>query len=451
MKKLISICLVLTICLSFSACDFSINTVDTLMRPPKLSGENNLLQLAFEGSLENPETVIMKNPINGDNRSSFLFYDVDGDKVEEGFAFYSDPVVSDIAYISIFKKTNDGWTLVSNIKGRGEEIYEFDFADINGDNILEIIVSWTFLSDKEKSKASFSNINDRVLTIYEYTSDEVVLLTTEYFTQMYVDDFNNDKSDELLLLNINHSNATGNRTTARIISFDEEYSVANDINLILSSMLNIYNIVTDSVDGHTRIFIDGAINENTLITEVIDICHEGFLTTLPLYETNTSINPLTLRSLQVLSLDIDNDGIVEIPTYENMANSFDVTNGTDDSIPMPLTVWSEINENELTVDFKCMYNISYNYFYEMPSEWIDKVYVTYNSENSTLTFLNLDSNDSAGSEIISFRVFNVNEWKEYSGEYAKFNEDGIFVYAYKIDNSSDHNEALLLKNFVIVN
>ena len=450
MKKLISVCLIIIICLSFTSCDLSINTVDTLMRPPKLSGESNLLQLAFESSLKNPETVIMKNPINGDNRSSFLFYDVDGDKVEEGFAFYSDPAISDLAYISIFKKTNDGWTLVSNIKGRGEEIYEFDFADINGDKILEIVVSWTFLSDKEKSKVPFSNISDRVLTIYKYTSDEALLLSTEYFTQMYVDDFNNDKSDEILLLNINHSNV-GNRTSARLISFDKDYSVNNDINLILSNMLNIYNIVTDSVDGHTRIFIDGTINENTLITEVIDINHEDFVITLPLYETNTSENPLTLRSLQILSLDIDNDGVVEIPTYENMSNSFDITNGTDDSIPMPLTVWSEINEEVLTVDFKCMYNISYNYFYEMPSEWIDKVYVTYDSEDSILTFYNLDSVNSPGSKIISFRVFNINEWKDYNGEYAKFNEDGVFVYAYMFNNSSNHNESLLLKNFVIVN
>ncbi len=450
MKKLFSICLVLIVCLSFTSCNLSINTVDTLMRPPKLSGESNLLQIAFEDSLENPETVVMKNPINGDNRSSFLFYDVDGDKVEEGFAFYSDPSIDDIAYISIFKKTNDSWTLVSNIKGRGEEIYEFDFADINGDNVLEIIVSWTFLSDKEKSKVSFSNISDRVLTVYKYTSDEAFLLTTEYFTQMYVDDFNNDKSDEILLLNINHLNV-GNRTTARLISFDNEYTVENDIALTLSNMLNVYNIVTDNIDGHTRIFIDGAINENTLITEVIDINHEDFAITLPLYETNTSENPLTLRSLQILSLDIDNDGVVEIPTYENMPNSFDVTNGTDDAIPMPLTVWSEINENKLTVDFKCMYNISYNYFYEMPAEWVGEVYVTYNSGDSILTFYNLDTDNLAGSEIISFRVFNINEWREYNGEYTKFNEDGVFVYAYKLDNSLDHNESLLLKNFVIVN
>ena len=64
MKKFITVLLIAVICLSLTSCDYNITSIESLMRPPKLSGENNLLQLAFEGSLENPDTVIMKNPIN---------------------------------------------------------------------------------------------------------------------------------------------------------------------------------------------------------------------------------------------------------------------------------------------------------------------------------------------------------------------------------------------------
>ena len=450
MKKIIAICLVVIICLTFSACNFSINTVDTLMRPPKLSGESNLLQVAFEKSLENVDSVIMKNPISGDNRSSFLFYDLDNDNTQEAIAFYSDPTKSEVAYFSIFKKNVDDWERVANIKGRGEEIYEIEFADLNGDGAFEIIISWSFLTATEKSKSnSFSFVSDRVLTVYSYNENETVLLKTEYFTKIFVDDFNNDKCDEILLININLANIE-NRTTARLLSFNSDYLVDTDITLTLSNMLDIYNVTTDNFNNYTRIYIDGLINENTLITEVIDITHDDFSINLPLYEANTSEIPLTARGSQIFSSDIDNDGIVEIPIFEIMPNAINVSSNSSETTPLSLTVWYEIKNNELLVDFKCLYNISYNYFYKIPDEWVGKVEVTYNIDNSVLSFFENSSDETEKVEIISFKVFNTNEWDNYNGKYTKFLEDGILVYTYLFNSGSGYNEATLLKNFVIV-
>lgn len=449
MKKIFSICLIIIICLTFSSCDFSINTVDTLMRPPKLSGESNLLQVAFEKSLDN-DSVIMKNPISGDNRSSFLFYDLDGDNTPEAFAFYSDPSTSEVAYFSIFKKNTNDWVRVANIKGRGEEIYEIEFADLNGDGVFEIIISWSFLTATEKSKNnSFSFVSDRVLTVYSYTEKETKLLKTEYFTKIFVDDFNNDKCDDILLININLANIE-NRTNARLISFNSDYIVDTDTTLTLSNMLDVYNVMTDSFNGNTRIYIDGLINENTLITEVINVNHDNFSINLPLYEANTLEIPLTARGSQIFSSDIDNDGIVEIPTFETMPNAFNISNNSSETTPFSLTVWSEINSNELLVDFKGLYNVSYNYFYTIPDEWIGEVEVTYNTDNSVLSFYDNSDDGTGNIEIISFKVFNTNEWDDYNGKYTKFLEDKIFVYTYLFNSNSEYNEAMLLKNFVIV-
>lgn len=450
MKKIIAICLIAIICLSFCSCDFSLSAVDTLMRPPKLSGESSLLQIAFEKSLDNADSVIMKNPISGDNRSSFLFYDLDNDNSQEAFAFYSDPTSSETAYFSIFKNVSDNWVRVANIKGRGEEIYEIEFADVNGDGAFEIIISWTFLTAVDNNKSnSFSNISDRVLTIYSYTEEETKLITTEYFTDIFVDDFNNDKCHEILLLNINLANIE-NRTTARLLSFNSDYLVDRDITLTLSNMVDIYNISTDALNGNTRIYIDGLINENILITELINIKHEDFSTNLPLYDANTSEIPLTARGTQIFSLDIDNDGIVEIPTQEIMPNAFNVSNNSSEKTPLSLTVWSELEENELSVDFKCLYNVSDNYLYKIPDTWINKVSISYNSDNSILTFYAISAENTDNIEIISFKVFNTNEWNNYSGKYTELFETDILVYAYLFNDISGYDEDILLKNFVIV-
>lgn len=450
MKKIVAIGLIVVICLTFCSCDLSINAVDTLMRPPKLSGESILLQVAFEESLSSADSVIMKNPISGDNRSSFLFYDLDNDNSPEAFAFYSDPSTSETAYFTIFKKVSDNWVRVANIKGRGEEIYEIEFADINGDGVFEIVISWTFLSVLEKNKSnSFSNASDRVLTIYSYTEKETTLIKTEYFTKIFVDDFNNDKCDEILLLNINLANIE-NRTTARLLSFNSDYLVDRDITLTLSNMVDIYNVVTDNLNGNTRIYIDGLINENTLITEVVDIKHDDFSTVLPLYESNTSEIPLTARGSQIYSRDIDNDGIVEIPTHEIMPNAFNTSNNSSELTPLSLTVWSEISDNKLHVDFKCLYNVAYNYYYEIPDTWINNISITYNTDSSVLCFYDISNSEIDNVEFISFKVFNTNEWDDYNGKYTKFLEDEFLVYTYVFNGNSGYSEATLLKNFVIV-
>lgn len=97
-----------------------------------------------------------------------------------------------------------------------------------------------------------------------------------------------------------------------------------------------------------------------------------------------------------------------------------------------------------------MYNISYNYFYTIPDEWVGKVEVTYNIDNSVLSFSENSSDGTEKVEIISFKVFNTNEWDNYNGKYTKFLEDGILVYTYLFNSSSGYNETTLLKNFVIV-
>ena len=70
MKKISVLFLVVIICCFFSGCNINISSVDVLMRPPKLSGENSLLQKTFESTVGDSGSIVMKTPVSGDNRSS---------------------------------------------------------------------------------------------------------------------------------------------------------------------------------------------------------------------------------------------------------------------------------------------------------------------------------------------------------------------------------------------
>lgn len=455
MKKIIAILISAVVCLTLSGCDFNIASVDSLMRPPKLSGDSSLLQEAFEDSVKYSESVIMKTPISGDNRSSYLFYDLDNDEIQEAFVFYSDPAVEDMAYVSTFKKIDGNWSCISNIKGRGSDIYEVNFADINGDGVMELAISWNSASQVELASFSdFGSSRNRTMTIYSYNGSALTLIKTEVFTKAFVDDLNGDNADELFVLNIDLSNQTKS-TVGRIISFNSAYEVVYEEEFTTSGMLEILNIVTDNYVSedvvHTRLFVDGLISETGVLTEVIDIAHSDFTVSLPLYESNISEAPFTLRDVRTISQDIDNDGIVEIPTLETLTSGISISGESDEATPLNLTVWSELQEGLIIADFKCLLNSTYGYMFVFPEESIGNLTVVYNTDTTTLTFHSLDENGTLGSELFSVRAFSKLNWDENDFGYTKLDEKGAYVYGYlMLDN--ENTESIIeyiTKNFVI--
>lgn len=447
MKKIFSIILVIVVCLSLTSCDFNITSIESLMRPPKLSGESNLLQTAFEKSVSDINGVVMKTPISGENRSSYLFFDLEQDGVQEAIVFYSEPLKDILAYANIFKIVNGEWKCISQINGKGEEIYEVNFSDINGDGVFEILLSWTGVGTVEKTNSSdFGSGNGRVLTIYSCDGITSKILKTESYTNLFFEDLNGDDCDEVVLFKINLSDGE-KRTTARILSFNDDYSVKYDKQLSLTGLLEINNIVTDTVSKddeiHTRIFVDGSVSEIGILTEVIDVIHETFNVSLPLYEQNHSPQPQTLRDSRVYSQDVDNDGFVEIPTNEALPYGTRISEKTSDRQELNLTVWSELKETEIVVDLKCLHNSSYGYMFIMPSKAESSLTATYNENNLTLTLYSVNNDGTYKEELFAIKVFLKPNWEENHYGYTKWGENELFVYGYIIfdeENKEQHEQ-----------
>lgn len=453
-KKLFLAVFAIVICLCLSGCSIDVSSVEGLMRPPKLSGENSLLQEAFEKYLNLSKNTIMKTPISGENRSSFLYYDLDNNGVKEAFAFYSDVSVDENACAAIFKFVNNEWQLVSNIKGSGEDIFEVDFADINGDGCLELVICWTYLKTGESDNtASFTNSGERIMSVYSYNGNSTTLITTQPFSKMLVGDFNGDKSDEILLVSVDLSEKS-KRTIGRILGFNSNYDIVRSYDLILTSMIDVLNIDKDTVtvegEKHTRIFVDGGISETAVITDVVDISHSDFEITLPLYETNISEKPLTIRDVSTLSADIDGDGEIEIPTVENLPYSSVINN--ESSRNLSLTIWSKVENGELITEYKCLMNSLNGYMFIFPEEWINSITAVYNSTNATLRFYEVNESGTLGDEVFSIRSFSEIKWKENNYDYNRLASSGAIVFGYTVsENSEIITVDDITENFVILN
>lgn len=457
MKKISVLFIALIICCFFSGCNLNISSVDALMRPPKLSGENSLLQQTFESTVGDSESIVMKTPVSGDNRSSYLLYDLDNDSVKEALVLYSDPIKDDFVYVTVFKFVNDKWSFVSTIKGKSSEIYSVDFADINGDGRLEILVSWSqVISGDNFTPVSMGGNGEKLLTIYSYNGSSTTLLKNEAYSKLLVEDINNDSADELFILNISLTNQE-KVTLGRIVAFDKEYSIEQELKIQLTGMLDVFNIVCDNYlindESHTRVYIDGSISESGIITEVIDIKHSDLSISLPFYESNISAQPLTLRDVRVYSQDIDNDGVIEVPVIEKLPGGIKVSLNDEEKTALNLTVWSEINNNELVVDSKCLLNGAYGYMFVYPEDWFGSITAVYNEKNATITFYSLDANETLTASLFSIKSTSQLVWEEDNNGYTKLDENGVYVYGYSIID--DENEELYISaiedNFILIN
>ena len=454
MKRILIVSIVIIICLSFSSCSVDISSVEELMRPPKLSGENSLLQDAFEKSFNGDNSAVLKTPVSGENRSSFLYFDLDGDGNKEAFVFYSDPSIDENACVGIFKKSDNNWNPVSSIKGSGEEIFEINFADINGDGNFEIVISWVYMNtNQNENTSSFTNSGDRIMSVYSYSGSSTALITSQPFSKMIVGDFNGDKSDELFLVSVDLSNSV-KKTSGKILGFDSDYEIVYNRTFSLTGMIDVLNIEKDTVfyDGekHTRIFVDGGIGETAVITDVVDISHNDFEITLPLYETNISEKPLTVRDVSTLSTDIDGDGEIEIPTVENLPYSSVINN--ESSRDLSLTIWSKVANGELVTEYKCLMNSLNGYMFIFPEEWINSITAVYNSDNATLRFYEVDESGTLGDEVFSIRSFSEIKWKENNYDYNRLASSGAIVFGYTVsENSEIITVDDITENFVILN
>lgn len=439
MKKVIVVILAVAVCLSLMFAIYNIKSFENLVRPPKLSGENRLLQHAFEQSVTNSDGIVMKNPLSGLYTSSYLFFDMNNDGQEEAFVFYSDLSEDNLACVSIFKKVGKEWIFVSKIKGQTEDFYEVNFADINGDNVSEILLSWKSNENIESVRATdFGVLGNRVLSVYSFDGISTTLLKTESYSNIYVSDFNKDGSDDFLFVNLSFSGQE-KKTIGRILSFNKDYSVARELSVVLTGLLEVYNIATDSVTENqnefTRIFIDGAISERGVITEVIKVSHNDFELSLPLYEMNQSQHPVTLRDTRLFSMDFDGDNIIEIPTLELFPGAVRIEKGTSERSSLNLTVWNELNNSGISVDKKCVVNTSYEYMLIIDDSWINMISAIYDYNNSTLTFYYLKDDGEFDEEIFSLRAFSNPEWQNDDAGYDKLVENSAYVYGYRFNNA----------------
>ena len=310
--RIITVFLLFAVVLSFGGCKFSVLSAEKLLRPPKSGAEIEDAIEKFAG-----ESIVLKNPVSSstDYSSSITLVDLDYDRTEEAVVFYSTISNETSVHMNVMKHVGDEWVSIGDFSGYGSNIESLSFRNLSkGVNQYDIVTTWSYIDNK-------------VMTIHKLVGEgrraELRLVCDESYETMAYVDVDRDGFYEIFLINGDFSDKS-KVPTAKVIRIDK-YDVLN-IGMISLSR---------EIVGFVNSFCQETNNEDIPMIAVYDYLNaDGFYGTDVVYwdkersclstmrvdqSTNSAFS--TLRSVSVMSGDINADTYIEIPVQENIVGS----------------------------------------------------------------------------------------------------------------------------------
>lgn len=429
-KMFIVLIIIAIICPIFILFISHFDTVQDLMKPPRLYGDNEEIQTAFEKSLKNSEDLLLKYPLEGEHRSAYVMYDVDVDGQDEAFVFYTLKSDETIVRVNVLDRVKGKWVSVSDTAGYGSEVVSISFVDMNNDDQSEIVVCWSLYESKTSKVVTIhktSNQGEKITNLKTMANE-----SCSYFKMV---DLDSDGYTEMFLSQIDSSKDIPKAYAKLLkISNDNTISVVGEVNLDGSvSGYSSFKVETDPQGNPPKIYIDANKGENQMITEVVYWNKNTSTLEAPLLDSETLTNLITLRTPGISSMDINGDGKIEIPTQadKNNDSSSDINNSTE--IRVGITKWCTVIDNYLVPKVYSIVNYNDLYILIVDSSDAESIVVYNNLKQRKLTVNKKSPDGQKGEELFSIITVAVGDWSNNPKEgYSILKRNDSLVYAYNI-------------------
>lgn len=397
-----------------SGCSFVGLDAETLMQPPKPTGEKADIHALLESKTGGKMTL--KYPRSGDYRSAIITHDICGDKDEEAIAIFQKSDETAGTNIMFMKK--DGkWEDMGFFNNPASQVDKVCFGDLNGDGKDEVIVGWGSSLNSTSSICAYYYANGKM---NEIKLDKLA----QNYTEMAVMDFNGDGKSEIFTANVStgEKQATAGDDQSALARL---YSLHNNTFEIIGSC-RLDNSVSKYASVQTGlinekqngIVLDGIRSANQLVTELIYWDTKTKSLKSPFYDARTQNVNLTQRSTQVVSKDINGDKIIEVPFVTLLPGYGSVA--TEDAAYM--TNWKRYDtaNNALVPVMSMVLNYADGYWFLVPDIWRDKITTKTDTATRTTTFYvwNSSKNNPGGTlgvPLLKIQVFSKKEWESGTG------------------------------------
>ena len=343
---------VLVISLALSGC--AMRTVDDLYSPPKRSEEYNDLQKAIDGVMTDLEYCA---PLSGENQQTVQMADLDGDGKAE-FLLLARGNGEKPLKILVFRHEGSDFILWHTIESSGYTFDQVEYVQMDIRPGLEVVVG------RQLSDQVF-----RSVSVYAFADGAVETLMSTRYSKFLTSDLDGDSRREVFVLRPGQEDTDNGvaelyRYGADGIERSTEVSMSEPVD-------QIKRIMASRLDGGTpAIYVASAVEGTAIITDVFALVDGKFGNVSFSNESGTSVN--TLRNYYVYASDIDEDGVIELPSLISM-RAIDWTLPQDRQY---LIRWYAMTTDGGEVNKRYTYhNYAGGWYLCLPDDWAPRVVV----------------------------------------------------------------------------
>ena len=350
-KKIQCICLLLAAFL-LAGC---MPTVDEMYYPPKRSDDYNDLQSAIDDAMSGLEYCA---PLSGENQQAVQNADLNGDGTQEYLLFAKGNAEHPLR-ILVFQEKGETFEHVQTIENTGAAFEQVEYARMDREGGVEIVVG--------------SQVADQVtrsVTVYQFDRDmKVTTLVTTHCAKFLTVDLDADGRTELFVLRPGQTD-TDNGIAELYGMENGVLERSNEVSMSESAERLKRILIGKLHGGESAVYVASAVEDTMLITDVYT-CQNGKLENVSFSnESGTSVR--TMRNYYVYADDIDNDGVVELPSLITMRpmESGSAAERQD------LIRWYAMKADGTEVDKLFTYhNFAGGWYLELDSEWAPRLTV----------------------------------------------------------------------------
>ncbi len=306
MKRILAFLPLLVFVLLFCGCSSILgNSAERLIEPIALPEKNQGIYNALRSFCDGD--FLLKTPVSGDYKTSFVFYDFDGDGGDEALAFY-EYEDSESASMAVLDEYDDGWSVICNIDGDGKDVFSVDMRTLLADGGTQLIVLWDTSVDSAV----------HYLSVYAQTESNgfsgFKKIGTSVRASAYAPVDNDGRGfDELLIFNVGSGGDTA--SSAALFTVSESGLKSRSGTKLDGHITSYVNVVSESKDKGFKVFADAVRADGKgMLTELIVWSDYYGEILAPYYNYNTGRTENTSRNAFVFSRDINSDGYIELPT-----------------------------------------------------------------------------------------------------------------------------------------
>lgn len=412
-RRMLLLCVMLT-ALLLSGCA---RTIDELYSPPKRSEEYSRLQSAIDIAMAGLE---YSAPLTGEHQQAVQMADLDGDGIDEYLVFAkgnSDKPMQ----ILIFSQVNGGNVEISEIITSNGSAFELvQYEDIDGKPGLELVVG------RQVSEQLMGSVS-----VYSFSSGRAERLMNAGYSKLLTLDMGGSEQKELLLVQ------RGESDQANAIAVLYRYrakSMVRSVEVELSRPVNSVKQVSAGKlqCGTQAVFVSSSTEESSIRTDIL-MLQDDRLKTVPV------MGPLletvqTLSNYYVFAEDVNEDGIMEIPSLIPVRPLATSWNEEEHH----LVRWYSVDKEGTPTDkLYSFHNFSDGWYLQLKREWINRL--TVNQVGSTHAFYMWDDDTDVAIPVFTIYALSGSDRQTQATEDGRFvlQSSADVIYAARLEVGAD--------------